>query len=222
VDRQRDPALGDAREHHVVLGLHAQGAVRVTAHHDAADTGQVVHPLDLGDRALRAAVRQECEPGEAVGGVRHVLGEPVVVRAHERQVELGVGVREHGLAEPRCGVEHLGVDPVFVHLLEPRGRVVATPPDLTEPFPARHLFRWEPGARVHAERDGIGDSFEHPRVAELEGLDARSAVGVLLRHPGRPQIAGLVHVAVGRDEPVSGALSVGHAGSKLLSWFATN
>ena len=176
VDRQRDARVGEVAEHRVVLGCHVERAVRVAAHHEPAHAGTVLHPLDLRERAVDTAVRQHRVAREARRRVRDVLGEPVVVRLHERVVEVGVLVREHALREPRRGVQDLGVDAVFVHLLEPRRGVVAAAPDLVEPLPAGHLLGRKARARVHPEVDGIGHALEHPRVALLERLDARRAV----------------------------------------------
>jgi hypothetical protein len=48
------------------------------------------------------------------------------------------------------------------------------------------------------------------RVTLFERLDTGRAVGVTLHIRG-PQVAGLVDVTVGGDQPVTGTLSLGHA-----------
>ena len=197
-------------QHLVVLGRGRERAVRVAAHHEAADARAVDDAVDLGERAVDAAVRDQREAAEARGRVLDVLGEPVVVRAHHRLVVLDVVVGDDRVAEAGRRVEHLGVDAVAVHLLEPRRGIVAAAPDVLEAHPAPHLLGLEPGARVHPERDRVGDAFEHPRVALLEALDARRPVAVLRRHPVDPEVGRLVDVAVGRDEPVRLTGALGH------------
>ena len=95
--------------------------------------GPAEHAVELGDgRARRRGSGASIESGEAIGRVRGVLGEPVVVRAHEREMEVGVLGGDDALREARGGVEDLGVDAVAIHLREPGGGVVAAGADIFE------------------------------------------------------------------------------------------
>ena len=149
-----------------------------------------------------ATIRDQHETGEALGCERDVLGEPVVVRAHQREVEVDVLGRDDGLRETRGGVEDLGVDAVLVHLREPGRRVVAAGAHVLEARPRVHVAGCETRARVHAEVDRVAHALDHPRVTLFEAVDPGRAVAELGRHPGGPEVAGFVDVAVAGDEAV--------------------
>src|ERR1700730_17357387 len=123
---------------------------------EAADEGSddprpPEHPLHFGDGLLDPTVGDEHDPTQSCRLVLAVLGEPVVVRPHERQVQRRVGRADDELRHPRGGEPDAGVDKVEVHLLEPRLGVVAAGSDLLEACPRPAVRDGKAGGGVEAE-----------------------------------------------------------------------
>ena len=147
-------------------GSTLERAVRVAAHHHAADARAVLHPLrPRRPRPRRRGSGSSARPANRSGAYATYSDEPVVVRAHEREVEVGIGVGDDRLAEPRRRDRAPRRRRRPGPSLEPRRGVVAAAADLVEPLPPVISSGGKPGARVHPEVDRVGDALEHPRVA---------------------------------------------------------
>jgi hypothetical protein len=173
-----------------------------------ADDGTAVPELDAalelrgrGARVVRGNVGQH---DQAVGVVLVELGRPVVVDLEARDLELGVVDAESRRRRP---VDHVRVDPVAVHVLEPLLGLARAEAEVPGRQQARRL------AAVGRERAPLG----LPPLAVIRLDDARPAFAQALGQPLLPEFAGQhveVHVVVGRDELLVGGQ--GHGG--LLSW----
>ena len=84
--------------------------------------------LHLGDGVVDAGGRQDRLSDQPTVGPFAELGEPVVVGADARHLELGLGAVDLGAEERDARVEHLQVDAVDVHVGEPRLGVEAARP----------------------------------------------------------------------------------------------
>ena len=91
-------------------------------------------------------------PMSRSGDADELLGEPVVVRLHARQVELRIGVGKEMAHHARRAEEHLGVDAVYVLLLEARrGAEIALVRRREGDAGPAHLLVLAPGRRVDAD-----------------------------------------------------------------------
>ena len=101
----------------LVLGRGVERAVRERGDHHAA-VAEVEAALHLGDGVVDAGRRQDALADEATVGAVAELGQPVVVGADARDLELGLGAVDLGAEQGHARVQHLQVHPVDVHVGE--------------------------------------------------------------------------------------------------------
>ncbi len=196
VERQREAVvLGGVPER-----LPRRVGVRPVLRRDAPDEPalqpEASGPLDLGHRRRHVVHRHERHAGEATGGVRAVLGQPVVVRLEQRRAQAAVvdAVEHHPVAR----VEDLAGDAVDVLVLRPLGAVVGA---------ARHagvalVHRLLVAPRI-APGDGEPRHRHGPQVLAHEVV-AGDAVDLAhhLRRPVPVRLGGAVGPDVGRLDDV--------------------
>ena len=205
------PRLGQVAEHRVVLGLHARACRSGSSPSPRRGCRGGPAPASTSATAPSAPrFGSSASPANRSGAYATYSASQSLYACTSARWKSAIGVGEHRLAEPGRGIEHLGVDAVLVHLVEARRRVVAAAADLVEALPARHLLGRQARARVHPEVDRVGRRRRAPtrRPARTTRCAARGPGTA--RDPRRPQVAGLVHVTVGRDQPVAGTLTIRH------------
>ena len=102
----------------VVLGRGVERAVRERRDHDArGDRGRAPR-FDLGDGVVDAGRGEDRLADQPAVGALAELGEPVVVRADARDLELGLGAVDLGARQRDARVQHLQVDAVDVDVGE--------------------------------------------------------------------------------------------------------
>src|SRR5262245_43619330 len=183
-------------EHAAVVGI---GPQESAAHAELFP--REAHLLDGQGNRLH---RQHRDAEQAIRIRLAVIGEPAVVRAAHRGGEGGFGHRAGEEADAR--IEEGGVDPVEVHVRNPRVRVEAAAPAI-DVFHGALIDRALPGpdGADHAEALGAAEDLALDEQAFLAvGVDddprrpvAEARVDVLV-----PQVYGLEDVTVGVDDLV--------------------
>jgi len=189
----------------IVLRRGIAAAIGQTAEQDAFQT-ELLAMLHLGDGVLGVGDRHDAHADQAVGGNRTVfLGEPIVVAADHRFVDLVVGdvAPEHRAGDHRRE-QHLGVDTVLVLLLDPLFR--ATGAGGIGDLETKGL----PGAfgAAGAQIEEIG--FEQWLTLDHQGVPAirqvhrvRGAVAVFFRDAMEPSLRRHFEVPVARHQIVA-------------------
>ena len=153
--------------------------------------------LDLLDSGLHVIGRNQTDAHQAIGIGAAKLRQEVVVGAQAGELQLGV-VEQKDRSDAEVGIEHLRVNPVDIHVLEARGRVVATRAGLF-PQNSRRLVLLEFLTGLDAQRQSHGGlAFNHPDIALGPALEPRRAVAQLGGDALGPQIAGFLDVIVRR------------------------
>jgi len=181
----------------VVFGLRARTAVR-EAHELHRLEARPVRAFQLADRVVDAAHRDERVPDQTVGrGCAVVLGQPRVVRLHHRHVGVAIGDLLEEPAGEHRREQQLGVEAVFVLLLEPLD-AVAGPGGaravVVEVALARELHH--AAALQVLARVGEGHALHQPRVAPAVGEPDEAGRPVL-------ELLGYVLHEVGRSLEVT-------------------
>ena len=203
----------DAHRHPLVLCRRPERVVLVADRLAPCGPARDHHRFEPTRLGLANAIDRGVDPdrrdlgrADQSSGVRgaELVGEEVVVRLDAGEHEVVVLVAEE-VADRALGWEqHLGVDAVLGHVVEPRRAVVATgacfvvrdalPPELVP----RHARRGGQPDRI-----GFGGAGEQPGVAALAVLhQLRRLVPVALGQPVRPDVGRLQDVGVRRDDRV--------------------
>ncbi len=203
-----------------VLGLGARGDERIPVAVGVVDRRQAEVPGQLGEadgphaprrvatdlvgRERGIPERDEAQRQESSARAgAPLLDHPVVVRPHAQEREVLVARLEERLpAEPREGREaQRGLDPVEVHVVEPRTGLVATRPHLVvDHRDDLHVFGCEAGARAET---GVGplEILVEPEVGEGSVVAARA-------HPGHVVAAAERHLRDRRAHDARADLAV--------------
>src|SRR5208337_2486367 len=171
-----------SREESVVFGTEGVPPARPCREDDAAEPLLATTP-HLTNRLVYADVRNLGEPKEALRIVGTKLsGQPVVVGAYARPVEVHVGVSHEVIHGALARVEELGVHAVDVHVFEPRLPVPAALPDrvVGVPTPANVLVAHARGRHETDVHEGLAGT-EGPGIATLLVLDESRRPVVELR-----------------------------------------
>ncbi len=148
-------------------------------------------------------VGQDALADEATVGAVAELGQPVVVRADARDLQLGLGAVDLRPEQGHARVEHLEVHPVDVHVGEARLGVEASRPHRL----VAHADRREVEVRQargggEADRADALAVVERPVVALVAVDHLGRAVLELRRHPSHPGVGRLVDVRVAVEDRV--------------------
>ena len=207
----RDRGVGLLRERpeRVVLGGGVERAVRERGDHHAA-VAEVQAALHLGDGVVDAGGGQDALADEATVGAVAELGEPVVVGADARHLQLGLGAVDLGAEQGHARVEHLQVHPVDVHVGEARLGVEASRPHrLVAHADRREVEERQARGGGEAHRADALTVVERPVVALVAVDHLRRAVLVLRGHASHPGVGRLVDVRVAvEDRVVDGSVVV--------------
>ena len=185
VEMQRQAARRDGAPHRLPPRVPQPSHVVPSRDFDAAHATTTRHPLDLADRGVDVVVRDAGEPGKAVGMGIAELGEPVVVDAQHLARGLVIVDPNRGAEDT---VQHLGLNPVSVLVLDPQLGI---------------------GHAADALFAVVVDSFRrHPvRAMDLAGLIEPAARAHAVHQPERGAILG---------HPLLAARPVGHVGHAVL------
>src|SRR4051795_3004960 len=162
-------------------------------------------PLDLGRRCFGREEGNDALGNEPGAGRGPLLNQPIVVRLHARQLELGIGDAPKSLNPDarHARIEDAGRHPIRVHCPQPLGRIADgarhVDPALRLTRPLGHEGAAQPGT---PEADWI--AVDHPPLAAIGVLyQVRNAVSELFGEAAGPEIRWLLDVIVGADEAAS-------------------
>ncbi len=144
--------------------------------------------LHLGDGVVDAGGGEDALADEATVGAFAELGEPVVVGADARHLQLGLGAVDLGAEEGHARVEHLQVHPVDVHVGEARLGVEASRPHrLVAHADGREVEERQARGGGEAHRADALAVVERPVVAVVAVDHLRRTVLVLRGHALPPR-----------------------------------
>src|SRR5262245_5587669 len=205
VQAQRHLELLRRRPERIIVG----GAVRPRRGRRSPDGGALEPARGAPGKLLHAVVDvvegDQGEPGESFRRVGAVLGQPVVVDTKAGALQRRVGEPE--LAKPKRGVDDVRLDAVEIHVLHTLGGVPAARSgvligrSLKE---ARELLRFLPGSHDLGEMGGRNTLEQQVGAGLLSGQvlhHSWSAVTKLLLDTLQPEVARLVHVRIGGNQP---------------------